>query len=283
MVQRISLRRWEATRTALQRTGHRFAELVRDTAAPERKATRHWTVAETAAHVTSIAAVYAAMAHPVGAPLPFPAVEDALWETNLDRVAGLNELLLQHFPERDPEELGRRLTTEIDRILRQTDVADPGRPVRWLGDSRIPLAGLLAHLLNELQIHGYDIARATGRDWPVAAGDAALFLDLFLVGLLRYDPGRLAETMDRAPARPITVELRSAHTTPVTLVLEKGRLSVREADGRADVRLSFDPAVLTLMLFRRTSRARALLTRKVTVSGPRPWLLPVFLRVVRLP
>lgn len=42
-----------------------------------------------------------------------------------------------------------------------------------------------------------------------------------------------------------------------------------------------DPA--NLMLFGRMSRVRAALTGKVLVSGPRPWLLPAFLRTVHMP
>jgi hypothetical protein len=41
--------------------------------------------------------------------------------------------------------------------------------------------------------------------------------------------------------------------------------------------------VFSLMMFGRVSKARAVLTRKVTVGGRRPWLLPVFLRTLRVP
>jgi len=37
------------------------------------------------------------------------------------------------------------------------------------------------------------------------------------------------------------------------------------------------------MLFHRISKARAVLSGKLRISGPRPWLLPGFLRVVRAP
>jgi hypothetical protein len=38
-----------------------------------------------------------------------------------------------------------------------------------------------------------------------------------------------------------------------------------------------------LMMFHRISKARAALTGSVVVRGPRPWLLPRFLRTVRCP
>jgi len=83
--------------------------------------------------------------------------------------------------------------------------------------------------------------------------------------------------------RRIAVEFRSAHTTPVTLVLRAGRVTAEEPGGDTDVRLRFDPATLNLMMFGRVSRARAAFTGKVVVRGRRPWLLPDFLRTVRLP
>ena len=47
--------------------------------------------------------------------------------------------------------------------------------------------------------------------------------------------------------------------------------------------MTFDPATLNLMLFGRISRVRAAVTGKLVISGRRPWLLPTFLRTVRLP
>jgi hypothetical protein len=38
-----------------------------------------------------------------------------------------------------------------------------------------------------------------------------------------------------------------------------------------------------MMMFGRISRIRAVLTRKIVITGRRPWLMPAFLRTVRLP
>lgn len=153
----------------------------------------------------------------------------------------------------------------------------------WLGDAWVPLAGVLAHLLNEPLIHGWDIARATRSPWTISPRDAALFFELFVLGVLRHDYGRLLDNDELPRDRRIAVEFRSRHTAPVTMVLHQGRVSVRRPAPGEDVRLSFDPATLNLMLFGRISKARAALTGKVFVTGRRPWLLPVFLRTVRLP
>jgi hypothetical protein len=38
-----------------------------------------------------------------------------------------------------------------------------------------------------------------------------------------------------------------------------------------------------MMMFGRTSKLQAVLTRKIIIGGRRPWLMPAFLRTVRLP
>jgi hypothetical protein len=140
---------------------------------------------------------------------------------------------------------------------------------------------MLAHLTNEMLIHGLDIARASGRPWPIPAAYEAMFLELFLIGMVRNDVGGLFEGAKPSPRR-ITVEFRSAYTDPVVLVLQHGTLRAEEPDGRADVRLTFDPAVLVPMMFGRVGKARAVFSGKVTVRGRRPWRLAKFLRTVRM-
>lgn len=76
---------------------------------------------------------------------------------------------------------------------------------------------------------------------------------------------------------------RSDYTTPVTLVLDDGVPSVAEPERNDDVRVSFRPSALDLMLFHRVTRAQVVLTGAVRLSGRRPWLIAPFLQKVRLP
>ncbi|MBA9005599.1 maleylpyruvate isomerase N-terminal domain-containing protein [Thermomonospora cellulosilytica] len=275
--------RWRTVRAALQSTGDRFAGMVESAPDPHAMATADWSVADTAAHVAVISGMYAVIVSEGHAALPVPALAERIPFTTVDTVAGFNEVGLRVHTERDPRVLARRLREDVARILGTTGDLDPAAPVDWLGGSRVPLAGVLAHLLNEFQIHGRDVARALRAPWAVPPGEAALFFDLFLVGVTRYGYGRLLD--GAPPPRPgrIAVEFRSRHTVPVTMALTDGRVSVEEPGGPTDVRLSFDPVTLNLMLFGRVGRVRAALTGKVTVRGRRPWLLPVFMRTMRLP
>ncbi|GGU90956.1 hypothetical protein GCM10010182_02110 [Actinomadura cremea] len=278
----VYVAKWPAVRDAVAGLGDRFAELLL-AVPPGAMATRDWTVADTAAHVVAISGSYAAMLRGPGAALPIPALEDVIGGTTVDTVADFNEVALRDFAERDPRALADRVRGDVAALLHHSEGMDPGRPIDWLGGSRVPAAGLLAHMVNELQIHGRDIARATGARWEVRAEDAALFFELFLLGVTRYGYGRLLD-WDR-PEREgrIAVEFRSRHTAPAAMVLTDGRVTVEEPPGDVDVRLRFDPVTLNLVLFGRVGRARAALAGRLVVGGRRPWLLPAFLRKVRLP
>jgi uncharacterized protein (TIGR03083 family) len=277
------LQRWHQVRSTTRRTAERFGALVRSAGRGQAMATRDWTVADAAAHVLSLAAHYAVLFDPAAPRLPVPDLDRILAATHVDNVREANAVVLGHLPERDPERLADSLLDSVERLLGATEDADPREPVRWLGDSLVPTAGVLAHLVNELLVHGWDIARALGRPWPMADADAALFTDEFLVGMIRRDYGLLLETGVRVPRRTIGVEFRSAYTAPARLILQDGRVHVGADDEPVDARVTFRPARFNLMLFGRISVARALVRRDVVIAGPRPWLLPTFLRVVHMP
>jgi hypothetical protein len=168
-------------------------------------------------------------------------------------------------------------------MLTASQSRDPVETFAWLGGARLPLAGMLAHMVNELLIHGNDIARAVKVPWAMPAQDAALFFDLFYVGLASGQTGRLLDGGRRPLERRIAVEFRSGYTTPVTIMVRNGRVTAEPPGPRVDATVRFDPAALNMMLFGRISRSRAILTRKIVITGRRPWLLPAFLRTIRAP
>ncbi len=278
----MTLEKWQAVRTALPETGARFADLVAGVRYGHATSLGEWTIAETASHVGMIALMYTAMIRGDGGPLPLPGLAEPINAASVDTISRMNALALELYPERDPVRLAERLRADIAEVLLVSEDLDPEKPVWWLGGSRVPVAGVLAHLVNEMLIHGLDIARAVRRPWPIPPAHEALFLELFLFGMVRNDMGHLLDDATPSPRR-IAVEFRSASTAPSVLALQHGRLRFEEPDGSADVRLTFDPAVLVPMMFGRISRVRAVLGGGVRIGGPRPWLLPAFLRTVRMP
>jgi uncharacterized protein (TIGR03083 family) len=275
---------WNAAREALRDSGERFGALI-TSCDPGAMATRHWSVADTAAHVTTIALFYTWLAQPgeVAFPPPWDSVADVVAATTVDTVNVTNDRAMALLAERDTRMLADDLRTHIDDMLRTSADLDPDKLGTWLGGAKVPVAGLFAHLTNELHIHGRDIARATRAPWETPPASAALFLDVFVRGLIRHDYGRLLDSDRPATRRRIAVEFLSRYTTPLILVLADGVVTVGEPGSPVDVRVRFDPATLNLMLFGRVSRLQGALTGKLIVSGPRPWLLPVFQRTVRFP
>lgn len=280
---RVTPEKWRAVREAIAAAADDFGALVA-AADPRAMATAEWTVMDTAAHVAAVSWLNTTVVGSADNPFPLPGVREQIAAATVENMhAGLNPALLRAYQDRDPDEVVSRLRSSIDAILRLTAAADPGQTVDWLGGARIPLAGLLAHLTNEMLLHGRDIARAAGAPWRVPDEPAALFFELFLVEIARNGVGRILD--DDRPVRPgrIAVEFRSARTAPVTMVLDTGRVWVEEPSRDNDVRVAFKPAALSLVLFHRVPRTTAALTGSLRVWGRRPWLLAPFLRKVRLP
>ncbi|MBB5826575.1 maleylpyruvate isomerase family mycothiol-dependent enzyme [Micromonospora carbonacea] len=278
----VNPHQWRRVRASVPVVLGRLLDLV-DDAPPDWPATAHWTVADTMAHLCGVAAMGLALVRGGPPDLPVPDLLELRQRTTVDTISVMNAEVLRHFTERRLPALAARLRADVEEVLRAVDEAGPEHEVSWLGGARLPVTGLLAHLLNELNLHAWDIARAVGRRWVVDPADAALFVDLFMVDMTRRGYGRL---LDRdGPVHPGTVSVNFRHRfgPEVTMALADGRVTVAPTEPRPDVRLSFDPAVFTLMLFGRVSRPRAVLARKLWVGGRRPWLLPVFLRTMRLP
>ncbi|MFV2097349.1 hypothetical protein ACFHW1_17990 [Micromonospora sp. LOL_014] len=118
----------------------------------------------------------------------------------------MNRRVLPQFTERDVPALAARLRADVAELTRLADAADPDHEVSWLGAAQLPVAGLYSHLLNEMNIHAWDIAR----------------------------PG---------PRRADLGDLPPAYRWPgqTTLALVDGRVLLEPVDPRPDVRLRYDP------------------------------------------
>jgi len=279
----VTERQWDAVRASVRATTDRFCDMVSSIPDPTMKATAKWSVADFTAHVTSISFLNTMLLQVADAPFEMPNLTEAIAATRVEDVHALNDQVMSYFTERDTAALLAILRDRVDLMLAASEHHDPTDTFSWLGAAQLPLAGMFAHLVNELLIHGNDIARPMRVPWAMPPQDAALCFDLFYVGLVNGDSGRLLADSKRPVRRRIAVEFRSAYTTPVTLVVRNGTTSSEPPGSGADVKIRFDPATLNMMLFGRISRPRAALTGKIVISGRRPWLLPAFLRTLRLP
>ncbi|MEV0459907.1 maleylpyruvate isomerase N-terminal domain-containing protein [Catellatospora methionotrophica] len=273
---------WDLVSRALPQVTDRLIALA-SAHPPQTRVTADWTIADTVAHLVSLMLLDAVLVGRADLDAHMPGALGLVAATNVDTVADTNHAVLAHFTGRDVPVLCEQLRWYADELVAAAATRDPAEQVGWLGGSRLTIAGLVAHMINELVVHGWDIARATRTPWPMDPLLAGQFFDLFLLGVTRGGYGALLD--HGAPVRPgrIAVDFRSPYTTPAMLVLTDGAVTVEDPDPRADVRLAFDPPTLNLMLFGRVSKARAALTGKVRLGGRRPWLLPAFERTMHLP
>jgi hypothetical protein len=279
----VTERQWDAVRESVRTTAGRFCELVSAIPDPGTSVTVTWSLADLTAHVTTIAFLNTMLLEAAEIPFQMPRLTEAIAATRVEDVHGLNDQVMSYFTERDMGQLTGLLRHHVDLMLTASQSRDPAETFSWLGAARLPLAGMFAHMVNELLIHGNDVARAVKVPWAMPPEDAALFFDLFYVGLVSGNSGRLLEDSKRPLKRRIAVEFRSGYTSPVTFVVRNGKVSAEPPGPGADATVRFDPATLNMMMFGRISRPRAVLTRKIIIGGRRPWLMPAFLRTVRLP
>ncbi len=283
MAASVTDEQWNTVRESVRTTAGRFCELVASVPHPTARASAKWSVADVAAHVTTIGFLNTMLLRVAQPPFHMPGLTEAIAATTVDTVHGLNDQVMSHFLERDVTRLLDMLRHHVDLMLTASQDRDPGETFSWLGEARPTLAGMLAHMVNELLIHGNDIARAVKVPWAMPAEDAALFFDFFYVGLANGQKGRLLDGSKRPLQRRIAVEFRSGYTTAVTIVVCDGQVTAEPVGPGADAWVRFDPATLNMMMFGRISKLQAVLTRKIIIGGRRPWLMPAFLRTVRLP
>jgi hypothetical protein len=87
--------------------------------------------------------------------------------------AGFNAATLAGDGERDLTVLADRIDTNVGEFIGAMERANGFEPVTWLAGVVLPSAGPACHFLEEMLVHGYDIARAEAKPWPIAPEHAA--------------------------------------------------------------------------------------------------------------
>ena len=174
----------EGARAALADLTPTVATLVRTAAEPGALAVGVWSVLDVARHVSHVAAGELFVARTIGDDLGegFPIGDDLV-----AGVAEFNAGNISTDEETDPSAIAARIEKTVSEFL---DVMAPVRgdePVAWLNGMQLPCSCLAAHLVGELVIHGFDLARAEGREFPIRAEHAALGFGFFL-DVVRHCP-----------------------------------------------------------------------------------------------
>ena len=115
-------------------------------------------------------------------------------------------------------------------------------------------------------IHGWDVATALGRPWPIEPGDAGLVASSVMEVVTHFvDPTAAGFTS--------TFGLHLRGGPAFTLAFNDGALTARAGrPQKADCRVSAEPVAYLLSAYGRIPVLRVALTGKVVAYGRRPWL-----------
>jgi hypothetical protein len=248
---------------AIEEVVPRFAELVRRNPGMTAKAVGSWTLPEVACHVSHV--IKKDTDALTRRELPFV-------ELSPQSVAVWTKAMLADDPERDVTVLADRINA-LGSVFLELRAEPPTEPVTWVGGTQLTPSAVACHLLEELLVHGYDVAKAARARWHIEAAHAALAIVGAVLPIIAASPESwLSRSYDpRVPAR---VEFRLRGFQRYAMVLDDGlHVEIPPTTSSADAHVSADPAQLLLVMLGRQSPWRALRSGKVIAWGRRPQAL----------
>lgn len=141
----------------------------------------------------------------------------------------------------------------------------------------IDTAAGLSNLLAEFLVHGWDVASAAGRRWPIEERDAALILNGVMQLVPAYARGDATDSL--------RVVLRVPDAARWLLDFDGGRCESRPARAgeKADVVVRAPARTLMLALYSRLSLTASMRGGLLVAGGRRPWLVTRLPRLVHKP
>jgi uncharacterized protein (TIGR03083 family) len=244
------------SRDAIAGATKRIAELIASIPDPLAPAPNsRWTVRDFAAHLTG-ASYYTDMVH--GVPAPFQSLDPAYLHAEFTRRNA-------DIAETDPRKLSRLVADAMEGFLDATSDIPGDTPVIMHGQNPYTVAGMAGILLGEELLHGYDIATAIGRPWPIDPADTQLVLAGYApaLGFL------LNPETTRGLSAGFGIELRGVGE--MTVRFTDGVYGLEEAGAApVDATISADPVAFLMVGTCRLSRYQAIALGLLSVGGNDP-------------
>jgi hypothetical protein len=259
-------------RTAIAAITPSFVRLVRESA-HDGPVVGHWGTGDVACHVSHV--ITADTEALAGRPPP-PT------ELTPPAVAVLTDAMLADDPERDAGVLADRIEALLADFLAVNDTP-ASEQVTWLGDVRLPASAVACHLLEELLVHGFDLATATNGAWTIAPAHAALAIAGAAVPIVTAAGPMAFVNPNRAQGFRARFDVRLRGHQRFIFVFDDGMTIEDDTSEPVDAHVSADPVSMLLLMLRRVSAPRAILGGKITVWGRRPWRLRRMLTVMTPP
>lgn len=243
-----------------------MAALLESVRTPDAIAIGEWSIGDTAAHVSQVLDVEAKVVRGEGSSLE-----------RLDQLEGFNAQLLREDPERDPAAIAERLEPRARELIEALTAGHPDDLVTWHGGIKVPRLVPGAIIVNELLLHGFDIARAAGRPWPMDRAYAALGIE----GASPLLPYYVDEVRAAGVKASYEVRLR-ADRRRLFVTVDDGQVSLDEPPGgKVDCRISADPVAFLLVGYGRISQVGPILRGQMLAWGRKPWLAPKLATMLR--
>jgi uncharacterized protein (TIGR03083 family) len=242
---------------AIDRLADRFAGMVTSVPDPAaRIPNSDWTVRDATAHVVSVTRRF--IDRPEGR---------GTWVADPLDLPGFNQTEVDELRDLDMAALAARLRDDLTALAAQVRGYGTAPPsFRFHGGEQVAADVALGIHLGELVVHGWDIARAAGRPWPIGRGDVELIFD----GIEPILPGWVDPRGASNLTATFEVRLRGGSTRVWSF--RDGRLEVGATGRRPDVRISADPAALLLVFYGRQSQWFHIARGNLLAWGRRPWL-----------
>ena len=245
------------TRDAIAGATERVAELIASIPDPLALAPNSpWTLRDVVAHLVVGGGVYTDIAQ--GVPAPYQSTEPTYLHAEFTRRNA-------DIPETDPTKLSRLFVDAMEGFLDATSDIPGDTPVIFHGQNPFTVAGAAGVLLGEEMLHGYDIATAIGRPWPLDPADTQLVLAAY--------PPALGFILNPETTRGLSagfgIELRGVGE--MTVRFTDGVYGLEDAGaGPVDATISADPVAFLMVGTGRLSRYQAIALGLMSVGGNRP-------------
>jgi uncharacterized protein (TIGR03083 family) len=248
-----------ASRAAVAAGAGRLADLVAVLPDVDRPIPgSRWTARDALAHLIIACDLYTEMA--TGTPSPVDAYGREVF-------ADYFQQRLAYVPEDDPTKLAHLLEDAADRFTAALAGQAGATPVVWHAGYELDIASLAGIIAGEVLIHGYDIALACRRPWPLPVDEVAPVL-------LAYAPLlRLNVDVERTRGLTVSYAIDVRGVASFTVRFTGGQLSLEPAGSApADCTISADPVAWLLVASGRLDRWAAIALGLLQPGGDRPGL-----------
>ena len=255
---------WAAARRAVAEAGPRVTAMLRSAARTDAPAVGVWDVTQVAAHVSHAMDTITAMSKGGGNLID-----------HIDGLGVLSQVMVEGEGRRPLADLADRIDASVAAFLADMEaeaVAGDGSRSWMLQGSEMPLSTLTCHMLNELTVHGYDLATALGLPWKINRAHASLIVMGFVFPAL-HTIGRDMVVLNKAGRARARFEVRLRGDGRAWLRFHDGDFAVEGSpQGPVDCHLSVDPAAFLLVAWGRCNQWAAIPKGQLLAWGRKPWL-----------